>query len=597
MPWLQRYVIGGFRIYAAISVFSAILFLCQKDTQRSVEDLLFKEDGWAALVVINFCILITGFLLHAIGRFIFGRLSSREWSNEGFTEQLNTWIIYRFIFLIGVLDINSLRTFLWWIWWFVIFIYLKFYVSAAVKRLTALQSLENTGLNHYRNRIYRVIIFLSVMLFINTFVISASVSTVIFGDIDQDYLFRSFTDQETTINQEQLSVQNFPRYRFKLIRRIFQEFRYFFSCILDLIGVDEHDAIVGPKLKTYISKLNKRYDEDMYGLIQVVLFTLGDTAGLFVENFYMLAKHVIFVLDEKLHIERRRSFYFNHWLTYISEQAMFWIALIHNSHLLYCCRFFSIPTLLYFYQIRTTWTALVSSQQKHKEFRYLRKQIVKVCKKLEPKQLQSQENCAICWEKFDATCRQLNCSHIFHLHCIQQWIEREKTCPTCRYDLLKNKTAHQVREEDGSSGRSGSSDENSDESESSTSGATDSEDSNELQQTRRHVQRRETRIQGNFLGMRFGISYSFSNQNPRQEADDISTSTDTSDYLDIHVEDREQRENSRSQRDSVTFTREIEEKILQVLEILPDVDRDRISTVLRLNGGQVNATINYLLQE
>lgn len=233
MPWLQRYVISAFRCYAAVSVFSALVFLYRKDPKQQIENLLFHEEEGDALVLINFCILITGFFLHAIGRFIFGRLSSREWSNEGFTEQLNTWIIYRFVFLIGVLDINSIRTFLWWIWWFVIFIYLKFYVSAAVKRLNALQSMENGENSQYRNRIYRVIAFLSVILFINFFMISASVSTVIFGDSEQDYIFKSFTDANQAVDEEQLSLQNFPKYRFGIIRRLFMYAKRMLSCILD----------------------------------------------------------------------------------------------------------------------------------------------------------------------------------------------------------------------------------------------------------------------------------------------------------------------------------------------------------------------------
>lgn len=73
----------------------------------------------------------------------------------------------------------------------------------------------------------------------------------------------------------------------------------------------------------------------------------------------------------------------------------------------------------------------------------------------------------------------------------------------------------------------------------------------------------------------------------------MSSSSDSSDYIDLTMEDQE----IDSNHNSVVFTREIEDKISQVMEILPDVDRDRISTVLRLNGGHVNATVNYLLAE
>ena len=44
------------------------------------------------------------------------------------------------------------------------------------------------------------------------------------------------------------------------------------------------------------------------------------------------------------------------------------------------------------------------------------------------------ETCTICRENFEnnSIVRKLNCNHIFHLNCIDQWLAKKKTCPYCR---------------------------------------------------------------------------------------------------------------------------------------------------------------------
>lgn len=44
------------------------------------------------------------------------------------------------------------------------------------------------------------------------------------------------------------------------------------------------------------------------------------------------------------------------------------------------------------------------------------------------------EECHICLETFenDSDVKILNCKHYFHVHCCDQWVPREKTCPLCR---------------------------------------------------------------------------------------------------------------------------------------------------------------------
>ncbi|XP_067134577.1 E3 ubiquitin-protein ligase RNF128-like [Centruroides vittatus] len=47
------------------------------------------------------------------------------------------------------------------------------------------------------------------------------------------------------------------------------------------------------------------------------------------------------------------------------------------------------------------------------------------------------EICAICREQFKErdNIRQLPCEHIFHPDCLRPWLQRRRTCPTCRQYL------------------------------------------------------------------------------------------------------------------------------------------------------------------
>ena len=50
------------------------------------------------------------------------------------------------------------------------------------------------------------------------------------------------------------------------------------------------------------------------------------------------------------------------------------------------------------------------------------------------------ESCTICRENFEenSIVRKLNCGHIFHLNCIDEWLESNIRCPVCRNDLRDN---------------------------------------------------------------------------------------------------------------------------------------------------------------
>ncbi|KAJ7557314.1 hypothetical protein O6H91_05G121400 [Diphasiastrum complanatum] len=47
----------------------------------------------------------------------------------------------------------------------------------------------------------------------------------------------------------------------------------------------------------------------------------------------------------------------------------------------------------------------------------------------------SDATCIICREEMLAA-KKLPCGHLFHVHCLRSWLERQQTCPTCRSPVL-----------------------------------------------------------------------------------------------------------------------------------------------------------------
>ncbi|KAK4378879.1 hypothetical protein RND71_000741 [Anisodus tanguticus] len=51
-----------------------------------------------------------------------------------------------------------------------------------------------------------------------------------------------------------------------------------------------------------------------------------------------------------------------------------------------------------------------------------------------------EESCSIClmeYEKENVVCELPRCKHVFHMECIERWVERSQfTCPLCRSLLL-----------------------------------------------------------------------------------------------------------------------------------------------------------------
>lgn len=52
---------------------------------------------------------------------------------------------------------------------------------------------------------------------------------------------------------------------------------------------------------------------------------------------------------------------------------------------------------------------------------------------------QSDATCIICREEMVAA-KKLPCGHLFHVHCLRSWLERQQTCPTCRSPVIAPET-------------------------------------------------------------------------------------------------------------------------------------------------------------
>jgi len=49
--------------------------------------------------------------------------------------------------------------------------------------------------------------------------------------------------------------------------------------------------------------------------------------------------------------------------------------------------------------------------------------------------------CVVCQDEFppNSKAKQLPCSHLFHEHCVEPWLEKNNTCPVCRFQLPSEK--------------------------------------------------------------------------------------------------------------------------------------------------------------
>ncbi|KAG5670946.1 hypothetical protein PVAND_001175 [Polypedilum vanderplanki] len=77
-----------------------------------------------------------------------------------------------------------------------------------------------------------------------------------------------------------------------------------------------------------------------------------------------------------------------------------------------------------------------------KRAKFLTKSDMKKIPRITIKDLSENDSeCVICCEEFkrNYVIRQLECNHVFHQKCLFPWLEKDGTCPICRYDLIEAK--------------------------------------------------------------------------------------------------------------------------------------------------------------
>jgi len=72
--------------------------------------------------------------------------------------------------------------------------------------------------------------------------------------------------------------------------------------------------------------------------------------------------------------------------------------------------------------------------------KYVKKDVTNIISKFKSKKYKGDDNkhqCSVCLEniKKDEKITKLDCKHIFHTDCINEWISRDNTCPCCRISL------------------------------------------------------------------------------------------------------------------------------------------------------------------
>lgn len=61
--------------------------------------------------------------------------------------------------------------------------------------------------------------------------------------------------------------------------------------------------------------------------------------------------------------------------------------------------------------------------------------------KLEKVKMKLDDQCSICLEEFENRLEEVTrmpCSHVYHAHCIVKWLEYNRLCPLCRFEMPKS---------------------------------------------------------------------------------------------------------------------------------------------------------------
>ncbi|CAI5956348.1 unnamed protein product [Closterium sp. NIES-65] len=146
-----------------------------------------------------------------------------------------------------------------------------------------------------------------------------------------------------------------------------------------------------------------------------------------------IVKYVLYMVDTVMEGQ------WEHKATYI-----FYLELVKDLlHLLVYLAFFSIIFMTYglpLHLIRDLYETFRNFRMRVADFIRYRRITSNLNERFPdatPEELERADStCIICREEMTSA-KKLPCGHLFHVHCLRSWLERQQTCPTCRAPLLQ----------------------------------------------------------------------------------------------------------------------------------------------------------------
>ncbi|GAB5372491.1 hypothetical protein AAMO2058_001670300 [Amorphochlora amoebiformis] len=128
-----------------------------------------------------------------------------------------------------------------------------------------------------------------------------------------------------------------------------------------------------------------------------------------------------------------------HYIEFVAECTTQVITLAHFVHVwtVYGVSFTLIDLFL-FMNMRSVFVDLMKRVATFKNYRSAMLEIQRSFPIATDLELKSNSKCAICLDNM-AVAKKLPCGHLFHKHCLEQWIKFKRICPCCRASITKGR--------------------------------------------------------------------------------------------------------------------------------------------------------------
>eukprot|EP00465_Bigelowiella_longifila_P010930 CAMPEP_0185252164 /NCGR_PEP_ID=MMETSP1359-20130426/1353_1 /TAXON_ID=552665 /ORGANISM="Bigelowiella longifila, Strain CCMP242" /LENGTH=395 /DNA_ID=CAMNT_0027834275 /DNA_START=120 /DNA_END=1307 /DNA_ORIENTATION=- len=100
---------------------------------------------------------------------------------------------------------------------------------------------------------------------------------------------------------------------------------------------------------------------------------------------------------------------------------------------------FTLIDLFLFMNMRSVLLDMVNSICAFRRYRQALTDIDSRIPDVAPEDLARDDKCAICLEVMTTRAKRLPCRHIFHRHCLEQWVHQKRICPCCRAPITTDK--------------------------------------------------------------------------------------------------------------------------------------------------------------